>query len=78
MWSWLLMAIGVTGLLVAGRGRALGWLIGLSAQGLWLAYGLVTHQGGFVVSAFVYGAVYARNALAWTRQARVQRQEASA
>lgn len=65
MWSWLLMGVGVLGLYVAGRRSWVGWAIGLSAQGLWVAYGLVSDQPGFVVSAFVYGTIYARNLRAW-------------
>lgn len=65
LWSWLLTAIGVTGLLFAGSCRKLGWAIGLSAQLLWLTYAIVTRQWGFIVSAFAYGFVYARNWLAW-------------
>ncbi|MCD7440246.1 hypothetical protein K4B79_18705 [Streptomyces lincolnensis] len=64
-WSWLLMAVGVTGLFLAGRRRALGWAIGLGAQLLWFVYALSTQQYGFVVSAVAYGWVYARNFRAW-------------
>ncbi|MEU8279800.1 hypothetical protein AB0C08_36415 [Microbispora bryophytorum] len=67
-WSWALTAVGVTGLLLAGQRRALGWAIGLSAQALWIAYALATTQYGFLVSAVVYGGVYARNYLAWRRE----------
>jgi hypothetical protein len=61
MWSWLLMAVGVTGMWVAGRRPKVGWLIGLSAQGLWVAYAVATSQLGFLVSAFVYGFTYWSN-----------------
>lgn len=70
-WSWLLTAVGVTGLYFAGRKRALGWAIGLSAQLLWLAYALSTRQYGFLVSAFAYGWVYARNFRAWRSEKEV-------
>jgi hypothetical protein len=33
-WSWLLTAVGVLGLWLAGSGRKLGWAVGLGAQGL--------------------------------------------
>ena len=65
MWSWSLTAVGVTGLWIAGRGYWWAWLIGLAAQVLWLAYALTTEQYGFIVSAFAYGFVYARNARRW-------------
>lgn len=69
-WSYLLTAVGVLGLYLAGRKQKTGWLIGLAAQVLWLSYGLTTHQGGFVLSALIYGAVYSKNFLAWRREAR--------
>ncbi|WFE60816.1 hypothetical protein [Micromonospora sp. WMMD712] len=65
LWSWLLMAVGVTGLYLAGKRSWTGWAIGLAGQFLWLAYSLVTEQWGFLASCFVYGAVYIRNLRAW-------------
>ena len=67
LWSYLLAAVGILGLVLAGRRKAVGWAIGLGAQALWIAYALATHQFGFIVSALAYGAVYARNWLAWRR-----------
>lgn len=66
-WSWLLTLVGVSGLWLAGRRSAWGWAVGLSAQGLWIAYALATSQTGFLVSAFVYGSVYLKNFLAWRK-----------
>jgi membrane protein implicated in regulation of membrane protease activity len=57
LWSWALMAVGVTGLFLAGRGGWLGWAIGIFAQLLWFVYALVTKQYGFIVSAIAYGVV---------------------
>ncbi len=68
-WSWLLTAVGVTGLFFAGSKRKVGWVIGLGAQVLWLAYAVTTQQYGFLVSAFAYGLVYARNWLKWRADA---------
>lgn len=68
-WSYLLTAVGAVGLLLAGRMQRTGWLVGLAAQGLWIAYALSTQQYGFLISAFIYGSVYARNYLAWRRTA---------
>jgi len=68
-WSWLLTAIGVTGLYFAGSSRKLGWAIGLGAQVLWIAYAIATRQWGFIASAFAYGSVYTRNWLRWHRAA---------
>ena len=60
-WSYILTAIGVFGLWLAGRKDWRGWLVGLTAQGVWLAYAVATQQWGFIVSAFAYGWVYALN-----------------
>jgi hypothetical protein len=68
-WSWVLTAVGVLGLYLAGRKRWEGWLVGLSAQALWLAYAVSTRQYGFIVSAFAYGWVYGKNLRAWRREA---------
>jgi hypothetical protein len=68
-WSWLLMAVGVTGLWAAGSRKAWGWAVGIGAQVLWIAYALATHQYGFLVSAFAYGSVYVRNYRAWRKAA---------
>jgi hypothetical protein len=69
-WSWILTAVGVTGLYLAGRRSWIGWAVGFGAQWIWIAYALATRQWGFLVSAFAYGAVYAKNLMAWRREAR--------
>lgn len=66
-WSWLLTAVGVFGLWAAGSKKSWGWLVGLGAQGLWIAYAFATKQYGFLVSAFAYGTVYARNFANWRK-----------
>lgn len=67
MWSYLLMAVGVTGIWLAGKKNVWGWALGVFAQFLWFAYALVTHQYGFIVSAVVYGFVYAKNFWKWKK-----------
>lgn len=64
-WSWILTAVGVFGLWLAGRRNPFGWAVGLGAQGLWIAYALTIRQYGFLASAGAYGLVYARNFLSW-------------
>lgn len=66
-WSWILTAVGVFGLYLAGKKDRRGWMVGVGAQVLWIAYATVTHQWGFYVSAIVYGWVYLRNARAWRK-----------
>jgi hypothetical protein len=67
-WSYLLTVVGVFGLWLAGREQVAGWLVGLGAQVLWIAYATSTEQWGFYVSALAYGSVYARNAVRWRRK----------
>ena len=64
-WSFLLTAIGVFGLWAAGSKKPWGWAVGLGAQVLWIAYAVQSEQWGFIVSAFAYGSVYARNLRKW-------------
>jgi nicotinamide riboside transporter PnuC len=64
-WSWLLTAVGVFGLYLAGRRNPYGWAVGLFAQTLWIAYATATKQYGFYASALAYGWVYAKNFRAW-------------
>lgn len=65
LWSWILAAVGITGIYLAGRMNKLGWAIGLGAQLLWLAYAIATRQWGFIATAIAYGFVYARNWWRW-------------
>ncbi len=67
IWSWILAAVGIIGIWLAGRHNKLGWAIGLGAQVLWLAYAVATKQWGFIATAFAYGFVYGRNWLRWRR-----------
>lgn len=69
-WSWVLTAVGVFGLWLAGRHDRRGWWVGISAQGLWISYAIATRQWGFIVSALAYGTVYARNTYLWRREQR--------
>ena len=69
-WSWVLTVVGVVGLYFAGLRKPWAWFIGLGEQVLWLVYAVTTRQWGFVVSAGIYGWVYAVNARAWMRDAK--------
>lgn len=70
LWSWVLTAVGVFGLFVAGSKRKWGWSVGIGAQVLWVAYALDSGQYGFLVSAAAYGWVYTRNFLRWRAEER--------
>lgn len=62
LWSYALAALGLAGLWLAGSGRRLGWLFGVAAQILWIAYAIATQQWGFIVTAVAYAVVYLRGA----------------
>lgn len=68
-WSWILTTLGIVGLWAAGSKKAWGWGLGIGLQILWFAYAVTTHQYGFIVSAFAYAFVYARNYLKWKNNA---------
>lgn len=70
IWSIVLSVIGIAGLLLAGSKYKLGWLLGFGVQALWIIFAIVTAQYGFILSAVVYGVVYARNWLRWRREER--------
>lgn len=65
LWSFLLAAVGIYGLYLAGKKNAWGWAVGILAQVLWIIFSIATEQYGFILSAVAYGVVYAKNFLAW-------------
>lgn len=64
-WSWTLAAVGLVGIWLTGSRRRIGFLLGVAAQVLWIAYAAATNQPGFFVTAIAYGFVYARGWWAW-------------
>lgn len=70
---WLSMVmgvVGIVGMLVAGRGKWQGWLIGLLVQPVWIAFFAVTQAWPGMILPVAYGTVYAKNLIAWRRQAK--------
>ncbi|HEY0771767.1 MAG TPA: hypothetical protein VGD31_15685 [Sphingobacteriaceae bacterium] len=74
-WSWLLAAIGIFGLYLAGKRNLYGWVIGIGVQVLWIAYAIATRQWGFIASALAYAAVNLRNYIRWNNEAKVVENE---
>lgn len=64
-WSWMLMAVGVTAMWLAGRRYWWAWLVGIFNELLWVGYAVATHQLGFIPFAIAYTWVYAKNAAEW-------------
>lgn len=73
-WSWIFLATGITGLLLAGSKRRSGWALGFAAQFLWMVYAVTTEQWGFLIAAPIYATVYARNWWAWRPASRTDGQ----
>ena len=73
-WSWILMSVNLTAMVLAGRRLWWAWLVAVVAECLWLVYGYATQQWGFSVFALVFGAVYLRNAYTWRDAPRLTEQ----
>ena len=68
IWSFVLAAVGIAGIYLAGKKSKWGWGLGLGAQVLWLIFALATAQYGFILTAVAYGAVYGKNLYQWHRE----------
>jgi hypothetical protein len=66
-WSWVLAAIGVTGIFFVGRKVIWAWLLLLFNECLWIIYAVTTKQYGFIVAALAYGVVYIRSYIHWSK-----------
>jgi nicotinamide riboside transporter PnuC len=67
-WSYILAAIGVTGIFFVGRKTIWGWHILLVNEVLWITYAIITKQYGFILSAIAYAAVYVRSYIHWSKE----------
>jgi hypothetical protein len=76
-WSFLLSAIGIVGILLAGSKRKVGWVVGFFVQPLWIIFAVTTEQYGFILNAVIYAAVYGRNWILWRRDERIERAAAT-
>jgi hypothetical protein len=68
-WSWILAAIGVSGIFFVGQKSIWGWLVLLANECLWIVYAITTQQYGFIFAALAYATVYVRSYLHWKRDA---------
>lgn len=60
IWSYVLAAVGITGLLIAARRPKIGWWFNIAAQMLWISYAIATRQWGFLGSSAGYTFAYIR------------------
>jgi hypothetical protein len=63
--SYILAAIGVTGIFFVGRKTIWGWLILCLNEVLWIIYAITTKQYGFIFAAVAYGIVYIKSFIHW-------------
>jgi len=68
MWSYVLAAIGVTGIFFVGRKTIWGWLVLLVNECLWIVYAVTTEQYGFIFAAIAYGIVYIKSYMLWRQE----------
>jgi hypothetical protein len=64
MTSYLIAGIGIVAFWLLGGGRkarAVGFVLNLLNQVIWVVYALATDQPGFIIGAVVFGAVTVRN-----------------
>lgn len=64
-WSYVLAAIGVTGIFFVGRKTIWGWLVLCVNEAIWIAYAIATKQYGFIIMALAYTAVYIKSYMGW-------------
>lgn len=64
-WSYGLALLGIGQIVLTGKKKRIGWLLGLATSCLWVAFALTTKQYGFLVSSAVFGTIHIRNWIAW-------------
>lgn len=67
--GYVLSVFGITGILLAGRKNAFGWLISLCSQAAWATYIIATDQWPLIYGTCAYAVVYAHNFTKWRRDA---------
>lgn len=75
LWSWILGAVGLAGFILAGKKIWWSWYINVFCQILWFTYAIVTNQLGFIATALVYSVVFTKNAIAWTKEHRAEKEK---
>lgn len=68
-----LSALGITGLLLAGRRNAWGWILGLVSQCAWVTYIAATDQWSLIWGTAAYAVAYVINFRTERRKQRTER-----
>lgn len=66
LFSWILAAVGIIGVYIAGKKNRWGWAIGGLYQILWILYAYFTKQYPFIIVCVVYLVIYVKNFFEWT------------
>lgn len=64
---WLLSAITIWSMTLAGDRKSHAWLVGLANQALWLIWIIATESWGLIPMNAALWAVYARNHFKWSK-----------
>jgi len=64
-WSWVLAAMGISGMYFVGKKRWEAFLWLMVMECLWIVFALQTKTYGFIVGSIAYIVVYMRNVRAW-------------
>jgi hypothetical protein len=64
-WSWVLAAMGISGMYFVGKKRWEAFLWLMVMECLWIVFALQTKTYGFIVGSIAYIVVYMRNVKAW-------------
>lgn len=68
IWSIVLSLVGTVGFYFVGKKMWWAWYINVACQGLWFTYAIVSKQYGFFIGVVVFGFVFTKNAIEWTRE----------
>lgn len=66
--SYIMVAVGLAGFILAGNKVWWAWYVNLGCQVLWMIYALITSQYAFIISAVFYSVIFFRNAWKWTKE----------
>jgi hypothetical protein len=67
IWSFALVILGASGMLLVGRNIALGWAVAIINETLWIVYGILSYQYGFILGGLIYIVVFYRNYRKWSK-----------
>lgn len=68
LFSWILAAVGIIGVYIAGKKNRWGWAIGALYQIMWILYAYFTEQYPFIIVCVVYLVIYVKNFFDWSEE----------